>query len=194
MPSNSQKMKCVGNCLVGDEIGVVEFVCDLDKCKGACCIEGDAGAPILESEVGEIEDALDAVKPYMTEKGRQEVEANGILDWDAAGNMVTPLVEGRECVFAVFDGDIALCAIEQAYNDGKTTFKKPISCHLYPIRVTELFEEEQALNYHKWQICKPALKNGKKLNVPLYIFLKEPLVRAYGEQWYKDLEKEFENE
>ncbi len=187
-------MKCVGNCLVGDEIGIVEFVCDLDKCKGACCIEGDAGAPILESEVGEIEDALDAVKPYMTEKGRQEVEANGILDWDAAGNMVTPLVEGRECVFAVFDGDIALCAIEQAYNDGKTSFKKPISCHLYPIRVTELFEEEQALNYHKWQICKPALKNGKKLNVPLYIFLKEPLVRAYGEQWYNDLKKEFENE
>lgn len=186
-------MKIVDHCLISDDIGTVHFACDLSQCHGACCVEGDAGAPLAENEIGILEDCLDDVLPYMTEKGRGEVTQNGVFDYDAAGNFVTPLVEGRECAFAIFEGETALCAIEKAWIDGKIEWQKPLSCHLYPLRVQQL-KENDGINYHKWHICKPALKRGRNEGIPLYLFLKEPLVRAYGEAWYKKLVDEMSND
>lgn len=184
-------MKIVDHCLVSDELGTVQFACDLSQCHGACCVEGDAGAPLAENEISVLEDCLDEVLPYMTEKGREEVLRNGVFDYDAAGNFVTPLVEGRECAFVFFEGETALCAIEKAWLDGRIRWQKPVSCHLYPVRIQKL-NNADGINYHKWHICKPALKRGRNEGIPLYRFLKEPLIRAYGEQWYEELVKEME--
>lgn len=179
-------MIVIDHCLVTDELSDVCFVCDLEKCKGACCVEGDAGAPLTEEEISILEDAFIYVKPYMTEQGIREVEQNGVFDYDMVGNYATALVNGCECAFTNFTDGVAWCAIEKAWSEGKISFQKPISCHLYPIRLSSL-RSGDAINYHKWNICKPALKKGKVLNVPLYKFLKEPLVRKYGEVWYQQL-------
>lgn len=164
------------------------FVCDLSACKGACCIEGDSGAPLTLEEVSILEDSIDILKPYMRQEGIEAVEETGVfyMDWD--NEPVTTLVNGKECAFVAFDEKgTALCAIEQANKDGKLDFKKPISCHLYPIRAKK-FHEFEALNYNTWDICSPACACGEKLNVKVYKFLKEPLIRAYGEGFYKELE------
>ncbi len=176
---------------VSDDLKKVEFVCNLKKCKGACCVEGDAGAPLLEEEIGQLEDSLDAVKPYMTEKGLQVVEENGVFEYDLAGDFVTPLVNGRECAFASFTDGVAWCAIEKAWQDGKIKFRKPVSCHLYPVRITS-YEKFDAINYHNWHICRPALVQGRRNGVPLYKFLKDALIRRYGETWYRELVKSIE--
>lgn len=174
-----------------------KFVCDLNACKGACCVEGDSGAPLTMEEVSLLEDDLDAIIPYMRPEGIAEVEANGVfyMDWD--NEPVTTLVNGAECAFVYFDEKgITKCAIEQAHKDGKTDFKKPISCHLYPIRAQK-FEEFEALNYNEWHICSPACKCGAELDVKVYKFLKEPLIRAYGEEFFAELEiidRELENQ
>jgi hypothetical protein len=186
-------MKIVEHCLVSDELGTVNFVCDLSACHGACCIEGDAGAPLDEREISILEDNLDQIIPYMTDKGREEVLSNGVFDYDAAGNFVTPLVDGRECAFVYFEGETALCAIEKAWLEKKTDWQKPISCHLYPIRVQKLHDGD-GLNYHKWPICKAALKKGRNLDVPLYKFLEQPLTRAYGREWYQKLSDQMEGD
>lgn len=165
-----------------------KFVCDLNACKGACCVEGDAGAPLTLEEVDILEEHLDVIKPYMRPEGIQAVEEQGVfyMDWD--NEPVTTLVNEQECAFVYFDErGITKCAIEQAHNDGKLDFKKPISCHLYPIRVQKLRTGE-ALNYNEWNICKPACACGESLDVPVYKFLKEPLVRAYGEAFFEELE------
>lgn len=183
-------MLIVDDILVSDDVIDVCFVCDLDKCKGACCVEGDVGAPLDENEIGILEDIVDIVKPYMSSGAVQEVETNGVFDYDAAGNFVTPLVNGVDCVYLRYEGDLAMCAIEKAYNEGMlgdVDWKKPISCHLYPIRIAK-FGGSEALNYDKWSICKCALKNGNKYGVKIYEFLKEPLIRKYGEDWYSKLE------
>ncbi len=177
----------VKDTIVSEELRDVFFCCDLPKCLGGCCVEGDAGAPLEEQEISILEDDLHKIKPYMTERGRKSVENSGVLDYDSEGNFVTPLVNGVECAFAAFDDKgIAYCTIEKAYEDGKTSLRKPVSCHLYPVRITD-HGTFDAVNYHKWGICKPALKKGKRLGLPLYIFLEEALVRKYGREWYNEL-------
>lgn len=182
----------VGEVLVSDDIRDKEFVCNLEKCKGACCVEGDYGAPLEESELQILEDIYPIVKPYLTEKAIKTIEKEGTHTVDDDGELCTPVIEGRECVYAAYDKKgILKCAIEQAYNDGKIKWKKPISCHLYPIRVTAK-KNFEALNYHKWHICSPACALGKELQVPVYKFLKDPLIRKYGQPWYEELTKVIE--
>jgi hypothetical protein len=170
----------------------VQFVCNVKRCLGACCVAGDAGAPLEESEISVLEDYLDKIRPYMTERGIKSVQELGVFDYDMKGDFVTPLVNGGECAFTNFHNGIAYCAIEKAYEDGKIPFQKPVSCHLYPVRITR-FNKMEAVNYDKWQICKPALKNGKKIGVPLYVFLKSSLSRKYGKEWYDELVKAIED-
>jgi len=165
-----------------------KFVCDLTACKGACCIEGDAGAPLTFEEVSIMEDDLEKIKPFMRPEGIAAVEETGVfyMDWD--NEPVSTLVNEKECAFVTFDDKgTALCAIEQAHKAGKTEFKKPISCHLYPIRVKK-YNEFTALNYNEWNICKSACNCGDKLDVKVYKFLKEPIVRAFGEEFFTELE------
>ena len=182
----------VGEVLVSDDIRDREFVCNLEKCKGACCVEGDSGAPLEESERQILEDIYPAVKPYLTPKGIKAIEKQGKHVIDEDGDRCTPVIDGKECAYAVYDKKgILKCGIEQAYLDGKIPWKKPISCHLYPIRVTTK-KNFEALNYHKWHICSPACALGKELRVPVYKFLKEPLTRKYGPEWYSELEKAIE--
>lgn len=178
----------IENTLVSDDVISEAFVCDLTKCKGACCVEGDLGAPLDESELPEIEKVLELVKPYLSKRAIEVLETEGGYVLDEDGDYSTTTINGKECVFAFYDkGGVLKCGIEQAHKDGKTDFKKPISCHLYPIRVSKLPDFE-ALNYDRWQICSPACDLGKELKVPVYKFLKEALVRKYGAGWYADLE------
>lgn len=178
----------VGKTLVSDDVIDEAFVCDLTKCKGACCVEGDLGAPLLEEELEEIDKAIDLVKPYLTQEAIDVLEKEGGYLLDEDGDLSTTTINGKECAFAFYDENkILKCSIEQAHKEGRTDFKKPISCHLYPIRISKLPDFE-ALNYDRWQICSPACDLGKELKVPVYKFLKEALTRKYGEDWYKELE------
>jgi len=180
-------MIAIDNTINSDDLASVCFVCDLAKCKGACCVEGDAGAPLEEYEISELEDALDYVKPFMRPEGIEAVDQIGVFDYDAGGNYVTPLINGAECIFVVFTEDgTAACAIEKSWEAGKSRFRKPVSCHLYPVRISR-YNDFDAVNYHQWHVCQPALELGKKLNVPVYKFLKDSLIRKYGEKWYAQL-------
>lgn len=173
--------------LVSTQIFENKFVCDLNACKGACCVEGDAGAPLTFEEVDQMEEDLEVYLPYMRKEGIEAVEKTGVFYLDQDGEPVTTLVNGAECAFVYFDENgITKCAIEKAYLEGKTTFKKPISCHLYPIRVKK-FNDYEALNYDEWPICKPACACGEALDVPVFKFLKEPIIRAWGEKFYDEL-------
>lgn len=149
-------------------------------------MEGDAGAPIEEDEIPILEKIYPQVKPYMTDAGVAVVEKEGVSALDNAAEPCTPLVNNRECAYVVWENGNALCAIEKAFRDGKIDFKKPISCHLYPIRVDN-FGEFTAVNYHEWDICKCAVKKGRDMDVPLYVYLKEPLIRRFGTEWYEEL-------
>lgn len=163
------------------------FVCDLQKCKGACCVEGDAGAPLEEDEIKKIEEILPVIWADLSKKSQKIIKKQGISYIDEDGEPVTSIVDGKECVFTYFDKEgICKCAVEKAYNEGKIDFVKPISCHLYPVRVQQ-YREFEAVNYHRWEICDCALKLGDKLQVPLYKFLKDPLIRKYGKEWYEQL-------
>jgi hypothetical protein len=186
-------MILVQDKLVSEDLLEEEFVCNLTACKGACCVEGDAGAPLADEETKILEEIYPLIKDYITEEGRQVIEAQGTWVIDKDGDKGTPtLGDNRECAYALYDArGILKCGIEQAYLDGKTNFKKPISCHLYPIRVTQ-YEEFDALNYDRWHICDAACQLGKSLRVPLYAFLKDALVRKYGEAWYAALVEEIE--
>lgn len=178
--------------MVSDDIRDKEFVCNLTKCKGACCVEGDFGAPLQEEELAILEEIYPKIKKYLSQAGIKEIEKNGTHTVDDEGELCTPVIGGRECVYAVYDKKgILKCGIEQAYNDGKIGWKKPISCHLYPIRITTK-KNFEAVNYHKWHICTPACALGKELQVPVYKFLKDPLIRKYGEVWYDELVKAIE--
>ncbi len=184
-------MIVIDNVIVSDEIVTEKFVCNLAACHGSCCVEGDEGAPLDENEIGVIEDDLDEIMPFMTEAGKEVVRKNGVFDYGIAGEYVTPLVNDKECAFVYFENNIAFCAIERAFNEGKIEFQKPVSCHLYPIRITK-YPDYDAVNYHRWPICKPAIQNGKALGVPIYKFLEVPLKRKYGRAWYEKLCKEAE--
>ena len=182
--------------LISLDIFEKKFVCDLHACKGACCIEGDAGAPLKYEEIDIIEENLEAIKPYLRKEGLEAIEKTGVFYMDEDNEPVTTLVNGSECAFVFFDeNNITKCGIEKAHSEGKIDFKKPISCHLYPIRVANL-RKFQAINYNQWDICKPACTCGVKLNVPVYKFLKEPIIREWGESFFNELEvvaKELEN-
>lgn len=165
-----------------------KFVCDLASCKGICCIEGDDGAPLEHSEVKIIEDILPLIWDDLTQKSKDLIQTQGVSYIDKDGEPVTSIVNGAECVFTYTDeSGICKCAIEKAYREGKTDFYKPISCHLYPVRIQK-YNEYVAVNYHKWSVCNCARKLGKQLKVPVYKFLKEPLIRRFGNDWYEQLE------
>ncbi|MBK7854577.1 MAG: DUF3109 family protein [Bacteroidetes bacterium] len=182
-------MIAVGKTLLSDDVIEEKFVCDLQKCKGACCVEGVSGAPLSKEETKILEDIYDKVKPYLTERGLKAIKKYGLHLTDDDGDLVTPLVNGKEeCAYTIFENGMALCGIEKAWKDGVVDFRKPVSCHLYPIRITE-HKNYDAVNYSEWDLCAPACKLGKKLKVPVYKFLKEALVRKYGHEWYNDLEK-----
>lgn len=179
----------IGKTLISEDVVEEQFVCDLHKCKGACCVEGDLGAPLLEEELSGIEEVIEQVKPYLSEEAIKTLEKEGAYVYDEDGDYSTTTIDGKECAFAFYDEKNTLkCSIEQAGRDGKTNVQKPISCHLYPIRVAKLPAFE-ALNYDRWQICAPACDLGKSLKVPVYKFLKEPLIRKYGKDWYDELEE-----
>lgn len=182
-------MIAIDNTLISEDLLDKKFVCDLNACKGACCVAGDSGAPLDKEELPVLESVLESVKPYMVKKGIKAIEKHGSYVIDSDGDYTTTLVsDGAECAFVYFDENkIAKCAIEKAYLDGKIKWQKPISCHLYPVRITK-HKSYDAVNYDKWVICKPACECGEKLDVPVYKFLKTPLIRKYGKDWYKQLE------
>jgi hypothetical protein len=177
----------IDDTLVSADVLERRFVCDLAACKGACCVQGDSGAPLEDEELEFLDEVYDEVKPYMRPEGIAAVEKVGVYGVDFDQEFVTPLVNNVECAYVNFDDNgTAKCAIEQAYIDGKTKWKKPISCHLYPVRLTKL-AEHTAVNYHSWKICAPACACGDSLDVKVYKFLKEPLTRKFGSEWYEKL-------
>jgi len=163
-----------------------KFVCNVKKCLGTCCVHGDSGAPLEKKEVALLKKIIPNIRPFMRSEGLEAIEKQGTSIIDCDGDDVTPLVNGNECAYVIFENGIAKCSIEKAYENKVIGFIKPISCHLYPIRITK-YSNFEALNYHQWEVCKPAISFGKKNGVPLYVFLKEPLVRKYGAKWYKKL-------
>jgi len=183
-------MRIIDKKIVSTDVIQEAFVCDLDKCKGACCVEGDLGAPLELDELPKIEEVLEVVKPYLSEEAIAVLEKEGGYILDEEGDYSTTTINNRECAFAYYgENNVLKCSIEQAWKDGKTDFQKPVSCHLYPVRVQKLVDHE-ALNYDRWHICSAACELGKSLKVPVYKFLKEALVRKYGADWYDKLEKD----
>lgn len=178
----------IQNTLVTLDIVERFFCCDLEKCLGACCIEGDAGAPVTESEVGEINRVLPEIERDMLPRAIEEVRDNGIAYRDPEGELVTTLLDGHNCAFSCYGpGGVCLCAIEKARREGRIDgFLKPISCSLYPLRVTE-YKDFTAVNYHRWEICRSAEQLGRRKGIRLYQFLKEPLIRRFGAEWYDEL-------
>ncbi|MCM1150454.1 MAG: DUF3109 family protein [Alistipes sp.] len=164
------------------------FACDIAQCKGICCVEGNAGAPLEIEEVETLEAEYSAYKPYMTEAGIAAVEQQGFMVIDEEGDCTTPLVDDAECAYAYCENGVTLCAIEKAWAEGRTPFRKPISCHLYPIRLVRFSNGTVGLNYHRWSVCAAARACGRKLGLPVYKALKEPIVRRFGEEFYKALE------
>ncbi len=188
-------MIVVKNSIVSDDVADQRFCCDCTVCRGTCCVDGDSGAPLLEEEVPILEAILPEVRPYMTDEGIATVERQGVAVRDKDGDLGTPLIAGGACAYITYDGDLALCAIEKAFRANNFQFSisnfqfpKPVSCHLYPIRVED-YGEFTAVNYHRWDICRCAHGHGD----PLYIYLKEPLVRRFGQEWYDELLQEISN-
>ena len=177
----------VGGILLSSDILTEYFCCDYEKCKGICCVEGDAGAPVTLDEVTAIEEVVDTVWPDLSASAQSVIDKQGVAYTDKDGDLVTSIVRGKDCVFTCYDGDSCLCALEKAYRSGKTRFCKPISCALYPIREKRFEGGLIGLNYHRWDVCKDAREKGKALGLPVYQFLKEPLIRRFGEAWYKEL-------
>lgn len=187
----------IGNVLVAMDIFTEKFCCDLEACKGICCIEGDAGAPVLFDEIGEIEESAEIVWNDLSASAQSVIDKQGVVYNDRDGDLVTSIVNGKDCVFTCYkDLDIegktikncCLCALESAFREGKSTFCKPISCSLYPIREKKFSNGTVGLNYHQWSVCKDARKKGQELNLPVYKFLKGPLIRRFGADWYNELE------
>lgn len=178
----------IGRTIISRDIFEEHFLCDLLKCKGACCIEGDSGAPLKKEEAEIIKQEYPNFKEYISGKHKHEIEKQGFSVIDSDGDLVTPLINNRQCVYTLTDKNgILKCAIEKAFYEGKTTFRKPVSCHLFPIRITE-YKKYDAVNYQELAICIPGKECGKSAKLPLYKFLKEPLVRNYGDEWYKEVE------
>lgn len=185
----SDLMFQLGKTIVSEDIIMEEFVCNLHACKGACCIDGDAGAPLEEKETGVLLEIYRKVKPFLRQEGISAIEEQGAFVKGEDGEWETPLVDGRECAYVTFgDSGIAQCGLEEAWKAGATKWRKPVSCHLYPVRVKE-YSELVAVNYHRWEICDPACSLGRELRVPVYVFVKDALIRKFGSAWYAELEK-----
>jgi hypothetical protein len=177
----------IDNAIVALDIIDEHFICDLSACKGICCVEGESGAPLEAEEVQILEEILPHVWGDLSPLAKQVIERQGVAYKDYDGEMVTSIVNGKDCVFTCYDkSGTCKCAIEKAYKEGKINFYKPISCHLYPIRLEE-YKDFTAVNYHRWHVCKAAILLGKKEGVAVYEFLKEPLIRKFGEAWYNEL-------
>ena len=182
----------VGDVLLSSEILTEQFCCDLSVCKGACCVEGDAGAPVTMEEIGEIEDCLDTVWADLSASAQSVIDKQGVAYTDQEGDLVTSIVRGKDCVFTYYGDlcstkDCCLCALEKAYRAGKTRFCKPVSCALYPIREKRLGNDLVGLNYNRWEVCKAAIEKGKAEGTPLYHYLEAPLRRRFGDEWYEEL-------
>lgn len=176
--------------IISLELFTARFCCDLGVCRGECCVEGNAGAPLEVEEVALLEQEWDNYVPYMTPQGRRAVEAQGLAVLDGDGDLTTPLVAaGAECAFTIRERGVTWCAIEKAWTEGRTRFRKPISCHLYPIRLVKLSEELTGLQYHRWEVCRAAEVLGTKRGEPLYRTLKEPIIRRFGENFYRTMEE-----
>ena len=179
----------LGKTIVSEDIIEKDFVCNLSACKGACCVDGDAGAPLDEEEVKILNDIYPKVKPFLRKEGIEVIEAHGTSVKTVFGELETPLINGAECAYVIFDEkNTALCGIEEAYNQKVIDWKKPLSCHLYPIRVRD-YSEFSGVNYEKCDICDDACTLGKELQVPIYKFVKEALIRKFGKDWYDEIEK-----
>ena len=177
----------IKDTLVSLDLAEQFFLCDLDSCLGECCIEGDAGAPITKEEYEKLKEILPIVWDDLMPQAQEEIKNNGVGYIDEEGDLVTSIVNNRNCVFTCYaPGGMCQCAIEKAYREGRTDFYKPISCHLYPLRLTE-YPTFTAVNYHRWKICKCAEILGRKEGVRVYQFLKEPLIRRFGKEWYDEL-------
>jgi hypothetical protein len=174
--------------IISKEVFEKKFLCDLNSCKGSCCVEGDSGAPLSETEVITINKIYPKIKSYLSKEGRSVINNLGISVIDADGDLTTPLINNRECAFVIKEKGISKCAIEKAHSEGKSDFKKPISCHLFPIRITE-YSDFDAVNYESIKICSPACSLGEEMQLPVYRFLKEPLIRKYGDKFYKEITK-----
>lgn len=189
----------VSGVLISSDIIFERFCCDLAKCKGRCCVEGDAGAPVTMDEVMEIENVLDIVFEDLSEKAQEVILEQGVVYNDREGDLVTSIVDGKDCVFTYYDdidldnsvkvNGCCLCRLEKAYRDGKSSFCKPMSCALYPIRVKTFKGGLVGLNYNRWNVCDCAREKGRELDIPVYRFLREPLIKRFGEKWYKELEE-----
>ena len=174
--------------IVSDDILTECFACDIARCKGECCVDGNSGAPLEMEEADILEEEYENYKPYMTPEGIESVERQGFMVVDCDGDYTTPLVDDAECAYSYRENGITLCAIEKAFREGKCSFRKPISCHLYPIRLISLSNGTIGLNYHRWNVCSSACENGRKLGIPVYKSLREPIIRRFGEEFYKALE------
>lgn len=164
------------------------FCCDLCRCKGICCVEGESGAPVEKEELAKLEEVLPVVWDNLSPLAQEVINKQGVVYIDEDGEYVTSIVNGKDCVFTCYDSDkICKCSIEKAFREGKTDFYKPISCHLYPVRIAK-YNHFRAVNYHRWSVCKPAIVLGKSKQLRVYEFLREPLIRKFGEDWYKQLE------
>lgn len=178
----------VGDVILTSEILTECFCCDLEACKGACCVEGDSGAPLTLDEVGNLEEVLDEVWPELSAKAQSILDKQGVAYTDCEGDLVTSIVNGKDCVFTCYGKDgCCYCATDKAFREGRTTWCKPISCALYPIREKRFGNGLSGLQYHRWDICRPAVEKGKELNLKIYQFLKDPLIRRFGEAWYNEL-------
>lgn len=177
----------LGGTLVSLDLAEKAFCCDLEKCKGACCIEGDSGAPLTDEEINILEDEHHSIKPYMTQKGIEAVEENGVFYIDSEHDKVTTLIDGSACAYTITDEQgFTKCAIESAFLDKKCSVRKPSSCYLYPVRINK-YRTFEAVNYDEWSICKDARCKGRQLQLPVYQFVKEPLIEKYGKDWYDEL-------
>lgn len=178
----------IGDTIVALDVIEEKFLCDLSACKGECCVEGDSGAPLEPEEVKELEDAVPHVWDDLSPQAQSLIKEQGVAYRDSDGDMVTSIVNGKDCVFTYYDDKgICKCAIEKAYKEGKINFYKPISCHLYPIRLQQ-YRNFLAVNYHRWSVCKAAVELGNKKGLSIYQFLKEPLIRRFGSEWYDELD------
>jgi len=182
----------INDTLVSLDLLEENFTCDLKKCRGACCVLGDSGAPLLDDEVEKLKTIYDDIKEFLRPEAREVIQENGVYYIDADGEPVTQLNNGKECVFTVFEKDIARCAIEQAFEAGKTDFRKPVSCHLYPVRIRK-YKDIIAVNYDKWSICGPAILLGNRKKIPVFRFAKESLIRRFGETWFRELNEAAES-
>ena len=187
--SNWSAMFELGKTVVSEEILENHFLCDLSACKGACCVDGSAGAPLEDEETETLEGLFKEIRPFLRPEGIEAIEKQGSFVKGEDGDWETPLIDNKECAYVVFsEQGVAQCGIENAFNAGAIPWRKPISCHLYPVRIMK-YTKLVAVNYHKWEICDPACSLGEKMKVPIYKFVREALIRKFGKNWYAELEE-----